>query len=247
MIEKDLRQAINRLLGCDECGLWRRGCRWVRMLLRGVRSLPGKWWWVVVSVKCACVFLFSSFLLFLVSSSSCFLSPLILLLHITAPQTTTTKTLTSRFCKNRTVSNVFWISGILSFKPPIRRLLLASMNWYFLMIKTKIRWLILFLSFFLLHLHPPSSTFSLSQKLTESSPENSSKSLRRLRESKHNLPHDRQRAHREFLVGWWEHLCCSWWWNVWISFRWLSISRISEIIDSPSTLLLLNLRHIGYR
>lgn len=79
-------------------------------------------------------------------------------------------------------------------------------------------------SFFLFFpLYPPSSSVSsLSlSKLTESSPENSSKSLRRLRESKHNLPHDRQKAHREFLVGWWEHLCCSW-----ISFRCLSISRI---------------------
>ena len=34
--------------------------------------------------------------------------------------------------RNRTVSRVFWISGILSFSPDTLRWRLSSMNWYFL-------------------------------------------------------------------------------------------------------------------
>ena len=39
---------------------------------------------------------------------------------------------TVRVCKKRTVSSVFWMSGILSFRPAARRCVLTSMNWYLL-------------------------------------------------------------------------------------------------------------------
>lgn len=37
-----------------------------------------------------------------------------------------------RDCRNRTVSSVFWISGILALRPSARRSVLACMNWYLL-------------------------------------------------------------------------------------------------------------------
>ena len=39
---------------------------------------------------------------------------------------------TFRVLRNLTVSKVFWISGIFSFRPAFRLCVLTSMNWYFL-------------------------------------------------------------------------------------------------------------------
>ena len=41
--------------------------------------------------------------------------------------------ITFLFCRNCTVARVFWMSGIFSFNPTARFVVLASINWYFLL------------------------------------------------------------------------------------------------------------------
>ena len=48
--------------------------------------------------------------------------------------------LTARVFRKRTVSSVFWMSGILSFSPALRRCVFTSMNWYLLRGEEGVSW-----------------------------------------------------------------------------------------------------------